>query len=351
QGVVGGVLVSASLPSVVFHVCSPPVSLLHRKHPTSHHRLTQSARHGAPAADARPAAEPPLARTVQVTTVTRTFQNAAQAAAAIRLARAAAGPAGVEPTSRKVVVVINPHSGAHRALHKFRKRVEPLLRAAGIARHVCVTAHAGHARELGASYFAEHADAEGVVFVSGDGTVHEFMDGVLRSLLAQAHNDAACSELPRPAPSGAGAVSSTSSSSVAAMSSVEEASMAASPVAEASLAARIAERLARLRICSISCGTQNALSVGLGMKQAEYATLCVIRGVTRPLDAIELGNAAGARAYALYGIGWGLPGAIASDSEGWRWLGRARYAALKVKHGAAAGLGMVEFNATVSYSV
>ena len=189
---------------------------------------------------------------------------------------------GSATRARRVVVIINPHSGNKSALPLYEKRVKPLLAYAGIDADVTLTAHAGHAIELGKSY--DPSKYEGAIFVSGDGTVQEMLSGLL------SRRDW-----------------------------------------------RTVVR--RTPILSIACGTQNALARGLRTRLPEHATWCVIKHKLRPLDGMLVSNGAGLRTIALCGIGFGLASDIARDSEAYRFLGITRYAYLKVKHALSLLLG------------
>jgi diacylglycerol kinase family enzyme len=98
----------------------------------------------------------------------------------------------------------------------YEQRVAPLLEYAGIAADVTVTDHAGHAIEIGKAY--DPARYEGAVFIGGDGTVQEFLSGLL------SRRDW-----------------------------------------------RMVVR--RTPLCSIACGTQNALARGVRTPLPEYATV------------------------------------------------------------------------------
>jgi len=113
--------------------------------------------------------------------------------------------------------------------------------------------------------------------------------------------------------------------------------------------AALSRALALMPLCVVACGSNNALARGLRTEAPEYAAWCVITGKTRPLDAIEVRNAAGQRTLSLCGVGWGVAGAIAAGSEAHRHLGTTRYAWLKLRHGVAAGLGVEQYRASVRY--
>lgn len=165
---------------------------------------------------------------------------------------------------RRMKVLLNPHSGKKIAVHLFEARIAPLLAYAGFEADVVVSDHAGHAIEVGKEL--NPARYEGVLVVGGDGTVQELLSGLLsrpdwRTLIR------------------------------------------------------------RVPICSVACGTQNALARGIRTPLPEYASWCVIKHRLRPLDAMLVSNAAGLRTISLCGVGFGLAADIATDSEAYRYLG------------------------------
>ncbi|KIJ68916.1 hypothetical protein HYDPIDRAFT_79957 [Hydnomerulius pinastri MD-312] len=76
--------------------------------------------------------------------------------------------------SKVLRVIINPHGGPGRARKIFTKKVEPILRAAGCKLDVTYTTRANHALELAQGM---KLDYDALVIVSGDGLVHEVMNG------------------------------------------------------------------------------------------------------------------------------------------------------------------------------
>jgi hypothetical protein len=175
----------------------------------------------------------------------------------------------------------------------YEQRVAPLLDYAGIAADVTVTDHAGHAIEIGKAY--DPGRYEGAIFIGGDGTVQEFLSGLLSRMDWRTV-------------------------------------------------------VRRTPLCSIACGTQNALARGVRTPLPEYATVrgrrggrrtaplaarkhivrrqapgstlfavrfllatrsllpqwCVIKHKIRPLDAMLVSNNAGLRTVSLCGVGFGL---------------------------------------------
>ncbi|KAK7460375.1 sphinganine kinase lcb4 [Stygiomarasmius scandens] len=76
---------------------------------------------------------------------------------------------------RRLRVLVNPNGGVGKAVSIFSKQVEPLLKAAGCTLDVSQTTHNGHAFDIAKSLTLDSYDA--VVTVSGDGLVHEVLNG------------------------------------------------------------------------------------------------------------------------------------------------------------------------------
>jgi len=86
----------------------------------------------------------------------------------------AAAYAGIK-TQRRLLIVINPHGGPGKAVSLFKDKIEPILKAARCAHKVLYTADGGHARKIGSEILPDEYDA--IVSVSGDGTLHELVNG------------------------------------------------------------------------------------------------------------------------------------------------------------------------------
>ncbi|KAH9094821.1 hypothetical protein LEN26_018075 [Aphanomyces euteiches] len=185
------------------------------------------------------------------------------------------------PTSqkRRIRVVVNPHSGKRRAPLIWENEVKPFFDLAGFDYHVDHTTYGGHAVDMGREYSTEEG-YEAIVFVSGDGTICEYMNGLLT----------------RP----------------------EE---------------EWKEVVATTPISLISAGTQNAFGTGVGIPTTAAAVYCIIKRKLRPLDVCTTVAEQDRQTvhYSCCGLGWGLPGDIAEESEKYRWMGTKRYAFMKVK--------------------
>ncbi|TFK55042.1 hypothetical protein OE88DRAFT_1623656 [Heliocybe sulcata] len=77
--------------------------------------------------------------------------------------------------SRRLKVLINPHGGQGKAVSLFRKKVEPILLTAHCSLDVTYTTHSKHAFDIAKDLSLSDYDA--VVVVSGDGLVHEILNG------------------------------------------------------------------------------------------------------------------------------------------------------------------------------
>lgn len=307
-----------------------------------------------------------------------------------------------------MLLITNPRSGARQA-SGFARLLTPIFLAAGFSVASVTTNHAGHMRELGAGIVERHlasltvamgaaasacavsestavacaaaapssadeADTRSsaassvavdvsagsrkeavspspinVVVLGGDGTVTEFLQGIL--------DRCGCGRL-APSQAAASAALSSGSSSSSSSSGLSGAVASSPPVGAVDSASAVAVLggprllaavLARLRIAAVPCGTQNALARGLRTLTPLRTAMCVVKQSLRPLDALLAVNGNGEVRIGVCGFAWGVPGAIAAGSEGYRWLGTKRYALLKAQHGLSGGLGFRRYEATVTW--
>ncbi|CAH0475218.1 unnamed protein product [Peronospora belbahrii] len=180
---------------------------------------------------------------------------------------------------RLLKVVVNPHSGKRQARRIWVDKVKPFLDLGNFNCVVEETTHYGHGAEMGKSYSADDG-FEALIFIGGDGTLCEFMNGLLT----------------RPEHEWREIVASTP-------------------------------------ISLISAGTQNAFGTGAGIPTVNAALYCIMKRKMRPLDVVTAVSAANPDVvhYSYCGLGWGVAGDIAAESERYRWMGTLRYAFLKVK--------------------
>lgn len=179
---------------------------------------------------------------------------------------------------RRIKVVVNPHSGKQRARKIWLEQVKRFFDLGEFDYVVEETTYGGHAIDMGKSYSPEDG-FEALIFIGGDGTLCEFMNGLLT----------------RPEKEWREIVATTP-------------------------------------ISLISAGTQNAFGIGVGIPTIEAAVYCIIKRKMRPLDVITTVSEGNAKVeYSYCGVGWGVAGDIAAESEKYRWLGTSRYAFLKLK--------------------
>ncbi|KAF8550294.1 hypothetical protein OG21DRAFT_1468925 [Imleria badia] len=79
--------------------------------------------------------------------------------------------------SKVLKVLINPHGGPGKARKIFAQKVEPILRAAGCTLDVTLTTRSGHAIEIAQNMELTY---DALVVVSGDGLIHEVMNGLAK---------------------------------------------------------------------------------------------------------------------------------------------------------------------------
>ena len=144
----------------------------------------------------------------------------------------------------------------------------------------------GHAEDLGVSFDSNIYDSVlfiryimiGFIHSSGDGTVNEFVNGVLSRQDARSI-------------------------------------------------------LFTTTIGSISAGSQNSLSRGMGTNNVYTALYCLAKRKVRIFDGICVENGAHLCRYAFCGCGWGIISDMVQDYEKYRFLKQYRYWWLKGVHG------------------
>ncbi|OWF53322.1 sphingosine kinase 1-like isoform X2 [Mizuhopecten yessoensis] len=82
------------------------------------------------------------------------------------------------PESKRLLILINPHSGPGKAQQIFEKEVAPMLNEANTDYEVKITEHAGHATEIMVSLDLSQWYA--VIIVSGDGLIYEAINGLMK---------------------------------------------------------------------------------------------------------------------------------------------------------------------------
>ncbi|KAH9484246.1 Sphingoid long chain base kinase 4 [Psilocybe cubensis] len=76
--------------------------------------------------------------------------------------------------SRKLMIFVNPFGGTGKGATIFATKIEPLLKTAGCVLEVLYTTHRGQARDVSSKL---SLDFDAVLTVSGDGLIHEVLNG------------------------------------------------------------------------------------------------------------------------------------------------------------------------------
>lgn len=174
----------------------------------------------------------------------------------------------------KYLVVFNPVGGDRIAFSSlYRLVVEPMFEAAGIAHDLVATEYQHHALLLGSQF--DQVLYQAVVVIGGDGLLHEFINGLLGR-----RDWRSAKEIP---------------------------------------------------IGIIPGGTSNAVARSLGITDPIYATFSIIRGITKPHDAM-LFEQDGHRFYGHLVLMWGLVADSDLGGDACRWLGRHRLVCSVLQH-------------------
>lgn len=176
---------------------------------------------------------------------------------------------GVVPAPRRVLFIVNPVGGTKIAVPTFEKNIRPLLDLSGIKYEVILTTHQHHATEIARDLNLSEYDA--VVTVSGDGLLHEVVNGLLSRV-----------DWPE---------------------------------------------AAQFPIGIIPCGSGNGLAKSVQVRDLNAAVLNVVKGHTKPLDIISCFQAGQNVRYGFLGVYWGLIADVDIESERFRWAGAARFPA------------------------
>lgn len=110
----------------------------------------------------------------KLTTVSASFQGDDPNTSSWVQSAMTAAYGGVK-TQRRLLVIINPHGGPGKATSLFKGKVEPILKAARCVYKALYTESNGHAQKIASEILPDEYDA--VVSISGDGTLHEIVNG------------------------------------------------------------------------------------------------------------------------------------------------------------------------------
>uniref|UniRef100_A0A803Y0U9 sphingosine kinase n=1 Tax=Meleagris gallopavo TaxID=9103 RepID=A0A803Y0U9_MELGA len=184
---------------------------------------------------------------------------------------------GVLPRPCRALVLLNPQSGAGRALEDFQAVVQPMLADADITPTVFVTERPHHAQEKVQDEDLSQWDV--LVVMSGDGLLHEVLNGLME----------------RPD----------------------------------------WEQALQTPLCILPGGSGNALAASINYyagndhvakkKLLTNCTFILCKGLHAPMDLVSLSTASGKRFFSFLGFGWGFIADVDIDSEKYRRLGNARF--------------------------
>uniref|UniRef100_A0A8C8BG74 sphingosine kinase n=1 Tax=Otus sunia TaxID=257818 RepID=A0A8C8BG74_9STRI len=184
---------------------------------------------------------------------------------------------GVLPRPCRALVLLNPQSGAGRALEDFQAVVQPMLAEADIATTVFVTERPHHAHEKVRDEDLSQWDT--LVVMAGDGLLYEVVNGLMER-----------------------------------------------PDWEDAL---------KKPLCILPGGSGNALAASINhyagndhvakKKLLTNCTFILCKGLHTQMDLVSLSTASGKRLFSFLGFGWGFISDVDIDSEKYRRLGNARF--------------------------
>ncbi|XP_060242335.1 sphingosine kinase 1 isoform X3 [Meriones unguiculatus] len=181
------------------------------------------------------------------------------------------------PRPCRVLVLLNPGAGKGKALQLFQNHVQPLLEEAEISFKLMVTERQNHAKELVYAEELGHWDA--LVIMSGDGLIHEVVNGLMER-----------------------------------------------PDWEIAI---------QKPLCSLPGGSGNAVAASInyyaGYEQVTSedllfnCTLLLCRRRLSPMNLLSLHTASGRHLYSVLSLAWGFIADVDLESEKYRRLGEFRF--------------------------
>ncbi|NXI55800.1 SPHK1 kinase, partial [Chloroceryle aenea] len=184
---------------------------------------------------------------------------------------------GVLPRPCRALVLLNPQSGAGRALEDFQAVVQPMMAEADIATTVFITERPHHAHEKVRDEDLSQWDT--LVVMAGDGLLYEVVNGLME----------------RPD----------------------------------------WEDTMKKPLCILPGGSGNALAASINhyagndnvakKKLLTNCTFILCKGLHTQMDLVSLSTASGKRLFSFLGFGWGFISDVDIDSEKYRRLGNARF--------------------------
>ncbi|KAI1315561.1 hypothetical protein EDD11_000634 [Mortierella claussenii] len=187
----------------------------------------------------------------------------------------------VFPKPRRILILVNPNGGVGRAKTISENIIKPMLMHSGLTFKVQHTEYARHAVDIAHNVPLEDVDT--LVVVSGDGVLHEIING----LLSRPNWDQA-RRLP------IAIIPAGSANAIATSTGIQR-----------------------------DCGIESEF--GIGARNPIIATLAVIRGKTVKLDIFSLSQQDRPRIYSMLLFSWGMMADADIESDKYRWLGPLRF--------------------------
>lgn len=174
---------------------------------------------------------------------------------------------GAFPTPRRILLLVNPNGGVGKAKRISDTVVKPMLQHSGLTVKEQYTEYGRHAVDIASKVNLDEVDS--LVVVSGDGVLHEVINGLLS----------------RPD----------------------------------------WDRARKKSIGIVPAGSGNAIAASLGIISQFVATLTVIRGETSKLDIFSLSQLNRPKIYSMLSFSWGMMADADIESDNYRWLGPLRF--------------------------
>lgn len=174
---------------------------------------------------------------------------------------------GAFPTPRRILLLVNPNGGVGKAKRISDTVVKPMLQHSGLTVKEQYTEYGRHAVDIASKVNLDEVDS--LVVVSGDGVLHEVINGLLS----------------RPD----------------------------------------WDRARKKSIGIVPAGSGNAIAASLGIVSQFVATLTVIRGETSKLDIFSLSQLNRPKIYSMLSFSWGMMADADIESDNYRWLGPLRF--------------------------
>ncbi|KAJ6653350.1 hypothetical protein lerEdw1_009250 [Lerista edwardsae] len=181
------------------------------------------------------------------------------------------------PRPRRLLLLLNPYGGKGNALQWCQTHILPMITEADVSFNLIQTERQNHARELVQSISL--AEWDGIVAISGDGLLHEVINGLMERL------------------------------------DWEEA--------------------IKMPLGILPCGSGNALAASvnfsagfeqvLGQELLTNCTLLLCHGAVSPLDLVSITTASGSRFFSFLSVAWGFISDVDIESEKYRHMGAARF--------------------------